>query len=96
MFVLILIVCDGLFDKVNGLNVGVDDYLFKLFEMFEFVVCVGVLLCCCNDLVEFVVCFDIFVGWLCMSGVEWCIFVDVVLLELLLCEFVVLELLMLC
>lgn len=45
IFILIFIVCDVVVDCVVGFNVGVDDYLVKLFDLQELVVCMYVLLC---------------------------------------------------
>lgn len=45
MFILMLIVKDDEFDKVLGLEFGVDDYMIKLFSFWEVVVCVKVILC---------------------------------------------------
>lgn len=45
-FVLILIVWDKILDKIFGLDVGVDDYLFKLFEIEELLVRIRVFECC--------------------------------------------------
>lgn len=46
MFVLMLSVWDDDIDCVFGLELGVDDYLFKLFNDCELVVCIKVILCC--------------------------------------------------
>lgn len=45
MLVFILIVRDCWSDKVVGFDVGVDDYVLKLFYMEELFVCLCVFLC---------------------------------------------------
>lgn len=46
MLVIMLIVFDQDIDKLIGLCIGVDDYVVKLFNLVEVVVCVQVVLCC--------------------------------------------------
>lgn len=45
MLIIMLIVKDFEIDKVLGLELGVDDYVIKLFSMCELLVCVKVNLC---------------------------------------------------
>lgn len=95
MFVIVLIVCDELNDWIQGLNFGVDDYMFKLFELVEFEVCICVVMCC-SGLYSDMLCLEVLFGGVCLLGVDCCIFNDDKLFELLLCEFVVFEMLLLC
>lgn len=46
MLIIMLIVKDFEIDKVLGFELGVDDYVIKLFSICEFIVCVKVNLCC--------------------------------------------------
>lgn len=46
ILVIMLIVCGSELDCVFGFELGVDDYLFKLFNDCELVVCICVILCC--------------------------------------------------
>lgn len=46
MLIIMFIVKDLEIDKVFGLELGVDDYVMKLFSMCELIVCVKVNLCC--------------------------------------------------
>lgn len=46
LLVLILIVVDSVEECVKGLDLGVDDYMVKLFVLFELEVCVCVLVWC--------------------------------------------------
>lgn len=46
IFVVMFIVCGEEEDKVCGLEVGVDDYIIKLFLFKELVVCLKVVICC--------------------------------------------------
>lgn len=57
LLILVLIVCDLVFEWVVGLDVGVDDYLLKLFVFEELLVWMWVLLCCIKfeDVVELMV-----------------------------------------
>lgn len=55
IFVLFFIVKDILDECVRGLDVGVDDYLVKFFELWELLVRVWVLLCCCVIIEIFIV-----------------------------------------
>lgn len=74
MLVLILIVWDCWLDKVVGIDVGVDDYVVKLFYMEEVFVCVWVLVCWVvgyvfNELICGLIWFDLWVGWVIVDGV---------------------------
>lgn len=46
MLIIMLMVKDLEIDKVIGFEIGVDDYVIKLFSICEFLVCVKVNLCC--------------------------------------------------
>lgn len=46
MLVLILIVCDGVQDCIDGFDSGVDDYIFKFFVMGELLVWLCVVMWC--------------------------------------------------
>lgn len=46
MLIMLFIVKGEIFDCILGLEVGVDDYLFKLFEFKELLLWINVILCC--------------------------------------------------
>lgn len=46
ILILMFIVKGDEIDCIVGLEVGVDDYLFKLFNLCELLVCIKVVLCC--------------------------------------------------
>lgn len=71
---------------MKGFDVGVDDYLVKLFYFDEFVVCICLLMCCYYGCV--VNCIEVGVLLLDLESVEVC-FCDE-LVEFICCEFVLL------
>lgn len=53
MVILVIFGCLNIIDKIFGLELGVDDYLVKLFEILEFIVWVCVLLWWFKIMVKF-------------------------------------------
>lgn len=49
MFIIMFIVKGDEVDCIIGFEMGVDDYLFKLFNLCELLVCVKVVLCRCSS-----------------------------------------------
>lgn len=92
MLVLMLIVCDGIEDCVQVLDVGVDDYFGKLFDFCEFEVCCCVLLwCVCGQVSEVVQ-----IGGFQFDNVVYWVSFDGELIELFNCEYCLLEILVGC
>lgn len=84
VFILFLIVKDGIEDKIEGLNVGGDDYVMKFFSFDEIVVCVQVILCCMMQVdEELIIC----VGELLMDQDMYDVYVGKELIEFSLIEF---------
>lgn len=92
VLVLVIIVCEGLNECVCVFDLGVDDYLVKLFVLVEFEVCVWVLLCCFVSKGVIELC----IGCLWLDVFGYCVWVDEQLLEFIVCEFGLFEVLVSC
>lgn len=102
VLIIVLLVCVYLLDRVLGLELGVDDYVVKLFDLCEVIVCICFIFRCFGQLVllffEVSVLQEVkFVGWIywflfyglvLLEGEEMFLFIgEVVFLEVLLCVF---------
>lgn len=90
VFILVFSVCEWVVDCILGLDVGVDDYLGKLFDIFELFVCVCVLFCCSVGCVVLI----LEVGVLCLDLVCLIVVWKGYVLDLICREFVLLRLFM--
>lgn len=88
--VLILMVCDVLVECVEGLCLGVDDYLCKFFVFIEVVVCLEVLVCCVSGQVSS----ELYYGQVMFNSGNFVVMFVGELLVLKLKEFVLLEFLL--
>lgn len=75
-------------NKIQGLEVGVDDYIIKLFLFCELVVCLKVVLCCIGFgdsevLIE--------VGGLLLDLISYCVIIDGKLVEMGFIEYCLLQ-----